>query len=99
MLRRRAHKRRLSRVGLRRRVALATLSASMIVTGLAGAQEQDPALQALAFSDAAQQNARAMMQYTWKMSVQVEVDGAAKPERLYHMRYDSQGTLHKTPLS
>jgi hypothetical protein len=71
----------------------------MLVAGLAVAQGQDPALQALAFSDAAQQNARAMMQYTWKMSVQVTVDGTARPERLYHMRYDSQGTLHKTPLS
>jgi len=80
-------------------MALATLSACMLVTGLAVAQGQDPALQALAFSDAAQRNARAMMQYTWKMSVQVKVDGAAKPERLYHMRYDSQGILHKTPLS
>ena len=80
-------------------MALATLSACIFVTGLAVAQAQDPALQALAFSDAAQQNARAMMQYTWKMSVQVKVDGAAKPERLYHMRYDSQGILHKTPLS
>lgn len=99
MLRRQAHKRRLSRVGLQRRVALAILSTGMIVAGLAGAQEQDPALQALSFSDAAQQNARALMQYTWKMSVQVKVDGTAKPGRLYHMRYDSQGTLHKTPLS
>lgn len=99
MLRRRAFKRRPSRGGLRQRVALATLSAGMLVTGLVVAQAQDPALQALAFSDAAQQNAHAMMQYTWKMSVQVKVDGAAKPERLYHMRYDSQGTLHKTPLT
>jgi hypothetical protein len=63
------------------------------------AQEADPAQQALAFSDAAQQNARAMMQYSWKMSVQVTVDGAARPERLYHMRYDSTGALHKTVLS
>ncbi|MGB6365261.1 MAG: hypothetical protein WBG93_00405 [Thermoanaerobaculia bacterium] len=99
MRRRQAHKRRPSRVGLRSRVALATLSVCILVTGLAVAQGQDPALQALAFSDVAQRNASAMMQYTWKMSVRVTVDGTARPERLYHMRYDSQGTLHKTPLS
>jgi len=99
MLHKRVHKRRLSRVALRSRVALAAFSTCMLVATLAVAQAPDPALQALAFSDAAQQNARAMMQYTWKMSVQVRVDGAAKPERLYHMRYDNQGILHKTPLS
>ena len=97
--RKRVLRRRPRRAGFRGRAALVIHAVCTLVVALAVAQAQDPALQALAFSDAAQRNARAMMQYTWKMSVQVKVDGAAKPERLYHMRYDSQGILHKTPLS
>jgi len=100
MLRRRQDLgRRSRRAGFRGRAVLVTHAVCTLVVALAVAQGPDPAQQALAFSDAAQQNARAMMQYTWKMSVQVRVDGAAKPERLYHMRYDNQGVLHKTPLS
>jgi hypothetical protein len=79
-------------------VILVAIALSLAATTLV-AQGADPVQQALAFSDAAQQNARAMMQYSWKMSIQVTVDGAAKPGRLYHMRYDSNGTLHKTVLS
>jgi hypothetical protein len=79
-------------------VILVAIALSLAATTLV-AQGADPVQQALAFSDAAQQNARAMMQYSWKMSIQVTVDGAAKPGRLYHMRYDSNGTLQKTVLS
>lgn len=67
--------------------------------GAARAQPPDPATMATQYADAARENATLMKQYSWKMRVEMTVDGDTKPAQIYQMRYDRDGNLQKTPLT
>lgn len=66
---------------------------------LAQAQPPDPAAMAKQYAENARQNATVMKQYSWKMRVEMTVDGKTKPAQIYQMRYDVDGVLQKTPLT
>ncbi len=65
----------------------------------AGAQPPDPAAMAKLYAESARQNATLMRQYSWKMRVEMTVDGKTHPAQIYQMRYDMDGKLQKTPLT
>ena len=51
------------------------------------------------FAQAQQQNAQALMQYTWKSRTEIRKGGETKNVQLALERYDNYGSLQKTPLS
>jgi hypothetical protein len=51
------------------------------------------------FAQAQQQNAQALRQYTWKSRTELRKGGETRNVQLALMRYDSYGTLQKTPIS
>ena len=51
------------------------------------------------FGQSAKANAAALKNYSWKMRVEVTVNGQAKPAKLFQMRFDRDGRLQKTSLT
>ncbi len=65
----------------------------------AGAQPPDPTAVAKQYAESARQNATLMRQYSWKMRVEMTVDGKTHPAQIYQMRYDMDGKLQRTALT
>ncbi len=84
------------------RILFATLGlacCALLAGRVAEAQPPDPAAMAKQYAESARQNATLMKQYSWKMRVEMNVDGKAHPAQIYQMRYDMDGKLQKTPLT
>lgn len=72
---------------------------ALLAGSIARAQPPDPADMAKRYAESARQNAALMRQYSWKMRVEMTVDGKVRPAQIYQMRYDMDGKLQKTPLA
>ena len=72
---------------------------ALSVPALTAAQAPDPATMAQEYGKAASANAALMRQYSWKMRVEMTRKGEVKPAKMYHVRFTSDGTLQKTPLT
>jgi hypothetical protein len=68
--------------------------AVLLATAVAFPAQMDPK-----FAQAQQQNALALRQYTWKSRTEIRKGGETKNVQLALVRYDSYGTLQKTPIS
>ena len=51
------------------------------------------------YEERARENAASMKRYSWKMRVEMTVDGKTHPAQIYQMRYDLDGNLQKTALT
>jgi len=72
---------------------------ALVGGGIAQAQPPDPAAMAKQYAENARENATLMKQYSWKMRVEMTVDGKSRPAQIYQMRYDMDGKLQKTALT
>ena len=68
--------------------------AILLATTVAFPAQMDPK-----FAQAQQQNAQALRQYSWKSRTEIRKGGETKTVHLALQRYDSYGTLQKTPIS
>lgn len=51
------------------------------------------------YSEAAKTNGALMLQYSWKMRIELTIKGETKPAMIYQMRFDLDGKLQKTLLT
>jgi hypothetical protein len=62
-------------------------------------QKPDAMEMAKQYSEAAKTNGALMMQYSWKMRIEVTLKGEAKQPWIYQMRFDLDNKLQKTLLT
>ena len=51
------------------------------------------------YSEAAKTNGALLVQYSWKMRIELTIKGETKPAMIYQMRFDLDGKLQKTLLT
>lgn len=70
-----------------------------VLVAAAAAASAGSSVSAERLADAAQKNAAALRQYSWKMQMEMTADDAVQPAKVYHVRYDDHGNLQQTLLT